>query len=246
LTRHQARIGIAGWSIPREYADRFPAEGSHLERYSQRFSAVEINSSFYRPHRQSTYLRWSSETPEGFAFSLKIPKEITHTRRLVDAEEPLVQFLDESSGLGAKRGPILIQLPPSLRFEVRKVNAFLTLLRDRYNGLAACEPRHPTWFTPEVDRLLGDYEIARVAADPAVVPAASEPGGWSGLVYQRLHGSPKMYYSAYSDESLDHLADTLANVPRTVQTWCIFDNTAEGAAIEDAFRLLERIGAKKG
>ena len=99
------RVGCAGWSIPKEHAGRFPEDGSHLARYAERFPAVEINSSFYRPHRPSTYARWAAETPEGFAFAVKVPKEITHTRRLVDADEPLDRFLDETAALGDKRGP---------------------------------------------------------------------------------------------------------------------------------------------
>src|SRR3954470_6877514 len=82
------RVGTAGWSIPKEHAGRFPEQGSHLARYSRRLPAVEINSSFYRPHRPTTYARWAAETPEGFEFSVKVPREITHTRRLVDADGP--------------------------------------------------------------------------------------------------------------------------------------------------------------
>ena len=81
--------------------------------------AVEINSSFYRPHRPSTYARWAAETPEGFPFAVKLPKEITHKRRLVDVAEPLDRFLAETAALGPKRGPLLVQLPPSLRLRCR-------------------------------------------------------------------------------------------------------------------------------
>ena len=197
MTSHAVRVGCAGWSIPREHAGRFPEVGSHLVRYAQRFPAVEVNSSFYRPHRPSTYARWAAETPEDFAFSLKVPKEVTHERRLVDADEPLDRFLAETAALGAKRGPLLVQLPPSLAFDAGTASSFFAALRGRYNGAVACEPRHPSWFTPEADRLLSDHEVARVAADPAVVPQAAEPGGWGGLVYYRLHGSPKVYHSAY-------------------------------------------------
>jgi uncharacterized protein YecE (DUF72 family) len=174
-------------------------------RYAQQFPAVEVNSSFHRPHRPSTYARWAAETPEGFAFSLKVPKEVTHERRLVDAEEPLDRFLAETAALGAKRGPLLVQLPPSLAFDEGTASSFFAALRHRYGGTVACEPRHPSWFAPEADLLLSDREVARVAADPAVVPQAAEPGGWGGLVYYRLHGSPKVYHSAYPAACLDAL-----------------------------------------
>ena len=234
MTSQNVRVGCAGWSIPKEHAGRFSEADSHLVRYARRLPAVEVNSSFYRSHRPSTYARWSAETPEGFAFSLKVPKEITHKRRLVDAEEPLDRFLAETATLGAKRGPLLVQLPPRLAFDAGIADSFCAALRERYIGAVACEPRHPSWFTVEADQLLTENKVARVAADPAVVPRAAEPGGWGGLVYHRLHGSPKMYYSKYSAEYLEDLASRLTKAARTASVWCIFDNTASGAATADA------------
>src|SRR5919106_6889056 len=96
------RIGTAGWSIPKEHAAPFPATGSHLERYASVFNAVEINSSFYRPHRPATYERWAASVPEGFRFAVKIPKAITHERRLNEAGDHLDRFLSEAQGLGSK------------------------------------------------------------------------------------------------------------------------------------------------
>jgi uncharacterized protein YecE (DUF72 family) len=228
-------VGTAGWSIPAAQADRFPREGSHLERYSQRLPAVEIKSSFYRPHRPSTYARWAASVPADFRFAMKVPKEITHTRRLAGAEEPLARLLGETVTLGTKLGPLLVQLPPSLAFDERACAAFFQDLRGRYDGPIACEPRHRTWFSDKIDRLLTDLRVARVAADPAVVPRAAEPGGWPELRYFRLHGSPRMYYSAYSPAYLDGLQHRLAAGPGAV--WCIFDNTAEGAATQDALAI---------
>ena len=212
-------------------------EGTHLQRYAQRFPAVEINSSFYRPHRPETYARWAASTPESFRFAVKAPKEITHTRRLKDVDAPLERFLAEAAALGEKLGPLLVQLPPSLQFEADVAEEFFRVLRRRFSGGAVCEPRHPTWFTPEVDRLLTGFEVGRVAADPSPVPAAAEPGGWSGLVYFRLHGSPRVYYSRYSEANLDTLAVALA----ASGGWCIFDNTAAGEATANGIELLERL-----
>lgn len=230
-------VGCAGWSIPGAYGGEFPAEGTHLERYARRFPAVEINSSFYRPHRPATYARWAASTPEAFRFSVKVPKEITHTRKLVSAEEPLERFLGEVGALGEKVGPLLVQLPPSLVFEPGVAETFFGQLRGRFSGGVVCEPRHATWFTPAVDRLLSGFQVGRVAADPAPVPAAAEPGGWGGLVYYRLHGSPRIYYSAYSEEYLDALAYRL----RVTGGWCIFDNTAAGEATGNALALQSRL-----
>ncbi len=230
------RIGTAGWSIPKEHGAAFPVEGSHLERYAAVFDAVEINSSFYRPHRVATYERWAASVPETFRFAVKVPKAITHERRLRGVDEPLERFLSEAAGLGAKLGPLLVQLPPSLAFEPGSSDVFLRELRSRVTGGIVCEPRHRSWFAPEVESLLDDLQIARVAADPAPAPGAGEPGGWRGLSYYRLHGSPRIYYSPYSEEALTGMAERLARESAGAESWCIFDNTAAFAATHDALQ----------
>ena len=136
----QPRVGCAGWTIPKQYAGRFREEGSHLVRYRERLNAVEVNSCFYRSHRPSTYARWAIETPADFAFSLKLPKEVTHARRLVKTDEALSRFLNETAELGTKRGPILVQLPPSLSFDAKIVGEFFTGLRRQYDGDASVSP----------------------------------------------------------------------------------------------------------
>jgi uncharacterized protein YecE (DUF72 family) len=234
-------VGCAGWSLPKEHSDRFPAAGTHLTRYAARLPAVEINSSFYKPHRPSTYARWAASVPADFRFSVKVPKVATHERRLVDVNDVLDSFLAEATHLGEKLGPLLVQLPPSLTFSARTADGFFAALRDRFDGDVALEPRHATWFEPVADRLATQYRVGRVAADPAVVPAAAEPGGWGGLVYYRLHGSPKVYYSAYPDESLVAIAMTLTRTARSAAVWCIFDNTAAFAATANALDVLGRV-----
>ncbi len=232
------RVGCAGWSLPKEHADRFPAEGTHLARYAGRLPAVEINSSFYRPHRPATYARWAASVPADFRFSVKVPKLATHERRLVDVDDVLDRFLAEVTELGDRLGPLLVQLPPSLRFSADVATRFFAALRDRFDGDVALEPRHSSWFGPVADRMVTGYRVARVAADPAVLPAAAEPGGWDGLVYYRLHGSPKVYYSTYPDEHLGAMAEALARAAGSAEVWCIFDNTAEGAATVNALDVL--------
>jgi uncharacterized protein YecE (DUF72 family) len=236
------RVGVAGWNIPAQHAALFPGERQHLARYARRFSVVEINSSFYRPHRAVTYARWSATVPADFRFAVKLPREITHRRKLVDAAEPLDRFLAETDALGDKRGPILVQLPPSLAYTEPVARAFLEALRERFAGMLACEPRHASWFTDPVDATLARLNIARVAADPAIVPRAAVPGGWPKLVYYRLHGAPKMYYSPYAPQQLDAFAVALrAALKHGNEAWCIFDNTARYAATVDALGLIERL-----
>jgi uncharacterized protein YecE (DUF72 family) len=242
--RADIRIGTAGWSIPRASALRFESAGTHLERYARVFRCGEINSSFYRPHVASTYSKWRDSTPPDFRFAVKAPRTITHELKLVDARGPFVTFLDETEGLAEKRGPILVQLPPSLSFDVSVVTRFLDMVRTVYTGRMACEPRHATWFSAEVASLLDGYGVSRVAADPPPVPEATAPAGSASLAYFRLHGSPRTYWSRYDEHSIAALALTVQSMSTAAEVWCVFDNTASGAAIENAWELREHLNRR--
>ena len=229
-------LGCAGWSVSGQYAGEFAHIGSHLQRYASRLNAVEINSSFYRPHRPATYARWASSVPEHFRFSVKLPKVITHELRLHGCVLALDDFLAQCGELGSRLGCLLVQLPPSLGYDAEAARQFFESLRDRYTGAVALEPRHPTWQAAQ--SLLVDLQIAQVAASPSRFDADAQPGGWPGLVYWRLHGEPRIYHSEYSSEFLQRLAEDLqGNLAADVPTWCIFDNTASGAALGNALTL---------
>ena len=234
-------VGCAGWSLPRKHQPLFEERGSHLASYASRFPAVEVNSSFYRPHRPATWARWGAAVPPTFRFSVKVPKAITHERRLAEAAEPLEVFLEEATALGERLGCLLVQLPPSLAWDAATAGPFFETLRSRFDGAVAVEPRHRTWFDAEPDAMLVALRLGRVAADPGVVPAAAVPGGWPGLVYYRLHGSPRMYWSAYEPGYLDALTGRMREHAAGTPVWCIFDNTAADAAIPDALALLDRV-----
>lgn len=230
-------VGIAGWSIPRHQSDLFPGAESHLERLSRQLNAAEINSSFYRPHQPKTYARWAESTPEHFRFSVKAPRSVTHEKCLTDPDL-IASFLGEVQHLGEKLGPLLFQLPPSLGLNMTTATIFFAKLRRRWSGAVVCEPRHHSWFTPQAEAMLAEHQISRVAADPQVVTEAGSPGGWPELVYFRLHGSPEMYTSAYSQEYLKNLVVRLqAYAQAGVVTWCIFDNTAAFFAQLNALEL---------
>jgi uncharacterized protein YecE (DUF72 family) len=237
-------IGTAGWSIPRAAAHRFAGEGTHLQRYARVLSAAEINSSFHRPHSAATYAKWAGCAPRTFRFAVKIPRTITHDQKLRRARPALDRFFDETAGLGGKRGPLLVQLPPSLAFEPRVARTFFQRARARYNGPIVCEPRHETWFSLSADALLARHKVARVAADPARVAGADRPGGWKGIVYYRLHGSPRTYWSKYDAAYIETLAAEITAVPSSIDVWCVFDNTASGAALENAWELQSLLAAQ--
>ena len=237
------RIGTAGWSIPRAMAARFEGAGTHLQRYARVLRCAEINSSFHRPHSPATYGKWHGSTPADFRFAVKMPRTITHDLKLRDAREPFLAFLGQTEGLAEKRGPILVQLPPSLAFDAPIARAFLDMVRAAYPGPLVCEPRHATWFAPAADSVLARYGVSRVAADPAPVPEASAPGGWPPLAYFRLHGSPRTYWSRYDESRIAALATAIRGLPSDAEVWCVFDNTASGAALENAWELRERLAA---
>jgi uncharacterized protein YecE (DUF72 family) len=194
----QTRLGCAGWSIGRDAAPQLPADGSHLQRYGTVFNAVEINSSFYRPHQPATYARWADSVPDDFRFAVKLPRSISHERRLADFSEPLTRFADQAGTLGRKLGCVLLQLPPSLVLDLALADSFLVAARARFNCMLACEARHHSWFGADATALLQSHDVTRVIADPP----AGQPGPYVATTeqaYIRLHGSPRVYYSSYDD-----------------------------------------------
>ena len=237
-------VGTAGWSLYKAAA-AFPGEGTALERYARVLRGVEINSSFYRSHACQTYARWAAMTPRDFRFAVKLPQAITHEARLRRARRPLATFLEQIGGLGQRLGPLLVQLPPSLPFEARAMRTFFGLLRSSFDGSVVCEPRHASWFTAQADAVLVAYQVGRVAADPAALPRAAEPGGWPGIVYYRLHGAPRRYWSVYDDVFLQAIAARLRGLARGTPAWCIFDNTAGGGALPNALRTVALAGGSR-
>lgn len=229
-------LGCAGWQLSKTIQERFPGQGTHLQRYARQLPACEINSSFYRHHRRALYAKWASEVPGGFRFAVKLPRALTHRQRL-RSQKGLDAFLEEVGGLEEKLGPFLVQLPPSLAFEPEAVERFLAALRERFQGGVVCEPRHSSWFTDAAEALLSHFRVSRVAADPPPVEGADEPGGWRQQVYLRLHGRPRRFYSSYEEAFLQELAERLRRYEETAETWCIFNNTASQAGLENALTL---------
>ncbi|QBI02439.1 DUF72 domain-containing protein [Pseudoduganella albidiflava] len=229
-------VGTAGWSLPRETWQAFPPEGSHLERYAAVFNAVEINTSFYRPHQPKTYERWAASTPAHFRFSVKLPRTITHEAKLQGIDELLARFAGEAGALGDRLGAVLVQLPPSLALDAPAAGALFDALQERFSCLVACEARHASWFTPSATGLLRQAGVTRVLADPVVgYTGPFEPT--AAPAYVRLHGNPRIYYSRYTPERMDEVRAWLARHPAS---WCILDNTASGAATANALELLGR------
>lgn len=225
-------IATAGWSIPKTVADRFARTGSGLARYAAVFKGVEINSTFYRRHQIKTFERWAASVPDDFRFAVKMPREITHEHRLRNIDRLFEAFAADVSALDGKLGPLLCQLPPSLKFDETAAGDALAAMRGMVGGKIVIEPRHTSWASPPARALLQRHAIERVLADPAPVwPAADFP---EPPKYVRLHGTPRSYYSNYTDAEIRSVAARLA-----ADSWCVFDNTASGAAIENALAMLD-------
>lgn len=227
-------IGTAGWSIPKAHSDKFSGKGTHLERYSQQLQAVEVNSSFYRDHQEATYYRWNYSTPPEFRFSVKFPRRYTHEGRLSCSPEEAKATLEPIFGLKEKLGVILVQLPPKLAFDRERATAFFETLRGLYNGLLACEPRHPSWGEESTLDFFERFRISKVQADPEPCPALAERLNLAGgFQYFRLHGSPEVYRSPYQKDFLKAISQKV----KAARDWCIFDNTTFGHATENALEL---------
>ncbi len=232
-------VGTAGWSIPALAADSFESEGSHLERYSRMFNCVEINSSFYREHKPSTYAKWAQSTPEDFRFSVKLLRYFTQEKRLKETGTRLEEILFGFSQLQEKWGALLVQLPPSLEFESLVADVFFAALRKLFKGLIVVEPRHKSWASERALHLLAAHQINKVLADP-------EPCFVSRLrrqkvektIYFRLHGTPDIYKSRYGAEVIERIAIQIKKgLAEGKDVWCTFDNTTFGFGALNAFEI---------
>ncbi len=196
---------------------------------------MEINRTFYSLPLKSTFEKWYSQTPDNFSFTAKIPRSVTHFGRLKKNLEDLEEFFERVEGLKEKFYAPLVQLPPSLKFEKESVESFSKFIRNLYGGKIFIEPRHESW--KEVDVM--EFGFYPVYAEPGIY--------WDkefemDTAYFRLHGSPKLYYSSYDEDFLKELAKRAVKYDEAV---VIFNNTASGAAIENALRLKELIDEAK-
>jgi uncharacterized protein YecE (DUF72 family) len=166
---------------------------------------------------------------------VKLPKVITHERGLAGAESALARFVDEIGPLHHKLGCLLLQLPPGLAFDEAIADSFLAALRVAYSGPVAVEPRHASWAQPPAEALLRRYHCDAVWADPVVIRLA--PRKTPGLAYFRLHGHPHVYSSSYSAAFIRDMAGRLSAAAASSDVWCVFDNTAQGAAVTNAISL---------
>ncbi len=236
------RIGTSGWTYDHWKGIFYPEDqpkAKWLEYYTRKFDTVELNSSFYRLPKETTFKNWFTRTPEGFLWSLKVSRYITHIKRLSDVNEALQRFYDRAALLGSKLGPLLFQLPPSMVYDTRLVQTLLAQLDPCYRHVI--EVRHPSWLNREFFRQIQDNNTAFCISDTAGrYPYGEEIT--ADFVYIRLHGSKKLYASEYTMEELEEWAKKIVAWGR--ETFVYFDNDFEGYAVRNARQLKHLLGDK--
>ncbi|KMQ68638.1 histidine kinase [Chryseobacterium sp. FH2] len=205
-----------------------------LSLYSQTFNSVEINSTFYRKPTAKTLLKWVDETPADFKFFIKIPKTISHEKRLKDCKEEISEFCDHiHSNLTGKLSGFLYQFPPS--FKNTEENMDLILNSIDFNYLNVIEFRHESWWRKEIFNLLKENNIIFSGVSfPGNLPE-DMIGNNSEILYYRLHGKPILYKSEYSEEFLNDLAEKIKKEQK--KTFIFFNNTWGTAAIKNSLFL---------
>jgi uncharacterized protein YecE (DUF72 family) len=240
----QVWLGTSGWQYRdwrgRFYPDRLP-QAEWLEHYAGSFGTVEVNNSFYRLPEAATFAAWAGRTPDDFVFAVKASRYLTHIKRLADPEDSVDLFMDRARYLGGKLGPVLLQLPPTLRAAPDRLARTLARF-SRHGAQVAVEPRHRSWQSETVHSILRDHNAALVLADrrsrrsPVVTTA-----DWT---YVRLHEGSATPRPAYGRTALSSWATTLAGLD-VVEAWVFFNNDPGCWAVENA-RVFGRLATDAG
>jgi uncharacterized protein YecE (DUF72 family) len=240
-------IGTSGWNYAdwkrRFYPDDLKSK-EFLSFYAKQFRTTEVNSSFYHLPKTTTCQNWAAQVPNDFVFAVKASRFITHIRRLKEATDAWRAFLEHTSALGRKRGPILLQFPPSFRKDTELLAAFLqggSQIESVDDIHLAFEFRHSSWFDQEVYGILAKQGSALVIAHSQRYPQAPFVPT-SGFVYLRLHGPGTLFASSYTDGDLRHwAADVRAWIDSGRSVYVYFNNDYQGFALENARRLIDMI-----
>lgn len=243
----QLYIGTSGWHYPHWLGLFYPPEikgYNELRFHAEHFNTVENNSSFYRIAKASTYQTWFRMTPAHYKFSIKLNKLITHTHRLElndEVREKVHYILTSTQVLQDKLGAIVIQLPPSFRYDVGKLASFLAFFTaeiqvQTYQFNVAIEFRHKGWFIDDVYALLQQYNVALVAGQSSRYPEVRHLT--ADFAYIRMHGPTKLFASKYSTEQLAEWAAYIRGIsPQVKQVYVYFNNDFYGYALDNAKEL---------
>jgi uncharacterized protein YecE (DUF72 family) len=238
----KAYIGTSGWNY-KSWRDGFygnTPQKQWLRFCAERFTSIEVNGTFYRLQEKSTFEKWREETPDGFPFTIKGHRYVTHNKKLLDAQEPVIRCRDSASPLGKRLAAVVWQLPAAFGQNIERLETFLQALRHWKSTRHAIEFRHKSWFDDEVAECLRKHAVAVCMSDAPDWTMWKEVT--TDLVYIRLHGHTRKYASSYSKPALKKWATR-------IRTWLeedrdmhvYFDNDAEGAAPRNALTLLQML-----
>jgi uncharacterized protein YecE (DUF72 family) len=238
-------IGTSGWHYEHWRGLFYPeklVKPKWLEFYAQHFTTVELNNSFYRLPSDGAFINWRKSSSRGFVFAVKVSRFITHIKRLKNVEEPMQNFLARADSLQDKLGPLLYQLPPTMKRSDETLEAFLSILPRQYRNVF--EFRHESWIDDGVFKILKKYNAGLCVFDmpdftcPVVATA--------DFAYVRFHGSTGLYWSCYSDEELSDWAKRIAELGHNLKTvYVYFNNDAGAYAVRNAKTLARFLGAQE-
>lgn len=229
-------VGTSGWQYATWRGGFYPgtlAQRHWLEHYASSFATVENNSAFYRLPSRETFGSWRSRTPDDFVMAVKASRFLTHIKRLRDAEEPVGRFLEAAGGLGDRLGPVLLQLPPTMQIEPERLAACLALFPADVRVVV--EPRHASWWTPEVRAVLETHGAALCWADVRGRPRAPlwRTTTWG---YLRMHQGAASPWPRYGDRALQSWSRRVSQTWPDGDVYVYFNNDPGGAAVRDAAR----------
>ncbi|MEU9168124.1 DUF72 domain-containing protein [Streptomyces sp. NPDC048420] len=228
-------VGTSGWQY-KDWRDvLYPADVPvrlWLEEYAAHFPTVEINNAFYRLPTRENFERWRDRVPEDFVVAVKASRYLTHIKRLRDPQEPVERLMSHAEGLGDRLGPVLLQLPPTLRADAELLDRCLTCFPS--STRVAVEPRHDSWWTPQVRKVLETRGAALCWADVRARPVAPlwRTADWG---YVRFHEGRARAWPHYGRRSLETWAERIeATWPGNEDVYAYFNNDPNGAAVRNA------------
>jgi uncharacterized protein YecE (DUF72 family) len=228
------RVGCSGWNY-KHWRERFYPKGVPVSRwfafYAEHFDTVEINNSFYMLPKPETFAKWRDQAPPGFCYAVKANRFLTQAKKLKDCEEPIERMMGATRHLADRLGPMLYQLPPSLKINLDRLEQFLQLVpKDVANVF---EFREKSWYVPATYELLERYGASFCAHDMA--GSTSNRIAVGPVAYVRFHGGVGKYWGRYPDEALLSWGDWMVEQARSGRTvWAYFNNDIDAHAIHDA------------
>lgn len=233
-------IGCSGFSY-KEWKEEFYPKGLPQSRwftyYTEHFNTLELNVTFYRFPTLKSLLGWYEKAPDGFTFSAKVPRSITHYKKFVDTERMMNDFYELlMEGLKEKMGCVLIQLPPTFTYTEERLNALIAQVNPSFRNVI--EFRHETWWRDDVKKILAKNKIVfcgvsfpKISFDDAVVNMP--------LCYYRFHGVPKLFYSEYDESFINKIYEQISTNRKVKEAFIYFNNTASLAALHNAKYFLQ-------